>query len=69
MTGEVVTKFMTHAAPRSGFFVWMALASLIVAVLGFSATFFLPLVRGTFVAPPITYVHGTLGDVPVAVEI
>src|SRR5262245_6517123 len=60
MTGEVATRVVTKVAPRSGFFVYMSLGFLAVALVGFSTTFFIPLARGTFVAPPVTYVHGTL---------
>ena len=56
MTGVVATKVAT----RSGFFLYMSLGFLAVALIGFSTTFFLPLARGTFVAPPVTYVHGAL---------
>jgi hypothetical protein len=47
-------------ATRSGFFLYMSLGFLAVALIGFSTTFFLPLARGTFVAPPIVYAHGLL---------
>ena len=47
-------------ATRSGFFLYMSLGFLAIALLGFSTTFFLPLARGTFVAPPVIYVHGAL---------
>jgi len=56
MTGVVATKVAT----RSGFFLYMSLGFLAIAIIGFSTTFFLPLARGTFVAPPVTYVHGAL---------
>jgi pimeloyl-ACP methyl ester carboxylesterase len=38
----------------------MGLAFLAVAVVGFSTTFFFPLARGTFAAPPIIFIHGGL---------
>src|SRR5262245_61651804 len=60
MTGEVATRVVSKVAPRSGFFVYMSLGFLAVALIGFSTTFFIPLARGTFVAPPVIYVHGTL---------
>ena len=47
-------------ATRSGFFLYMSLGFLAVALIGFSTTLFLPLARGTFVAPPIVYAHGVL---------
>jgi len=56
MTGVVAAKVAT----RSAFFLYMSLGFLAVALIGFSTTFFLPIGRGTFVAPPVTYVHGTL---------
>ena len=54
MTGVVATK----VAPRSGFFLYMSLGFLAIALIGFSTTLFLPLTRGTFVAPPVIYAHG-----------
>jgi len=36
----------------------MSLGFLAIALIAFSTTFFLPLARGTFVAPPIVYAHG-----------
>ena len=51
--------FMTaKVATRSGFFLYMSLGFLAIALIAFSTTFFLPLARGTFVAPPIVYAHG-----------
>jgi 6,7-dimethyl-8-ribityllumazine synthase len=38
----------------------MSLGFLAVALIGFSTTLFLPLARGTFVAPPVIYLHGAL---------
>jgi len=49
-----------RAATRSAFFLYLALAFLAVAITGFSTTFFMPLARGTFSAPPIVHVHGAL---------
>jgi uncharacterized membrane protein len=60
MTGEVATRVVSKVAPRSGFFVYMSLGFLAIALIGFSTTLFLPLARGTFVAPPVIYVHGAL---------
>ncbi len=56
MTGVVATKVAT----RSGFFLYMSLGFLAIALIGFSPTLFLPLARGTFVVPPVIYVHGAL---------
>ena len=50
----------TSVATRSGFFLYMSLGFLAIALIGFSTTFVLPLAQGTFVAPPVTYVHGAL---------
>ena len=47
-------------ARRSSFFLHMSFAFLAIGVVGFSTTFFLPLARGTFVAPPLIHVHGAL---------
>jgi hypothetical protein len=60
MTGEVATKVPARVGTRSGFFVYMSAGFLAIALIAFSTTFLLPLARGTFVAPPVTYVHGTL---------
>jgi len=38
----------------------MGLAFLAVALVGFSTTFFIPLARGRFEAPPLIHVHGVL---------
>lgn len=52
---------MTRAQDRTKwFYAWMALTCLGVAVLGFVPTFFVPLVQGTFVRPPVFYLHGML---------
>lgn len=48
------------SAPRSPFFLYMGLAFLGIAIAGFSTTFFIPLARGAFVAPPVIHVHGAL---------
>ena len=47
-------------ATRSGFFLYMSLGFLAIALIGFSPTLFLPLARGMFVAPPLVYAHGAL---------
>ena len=38
----------------------MAFAFLAIALIGFSTTYFAPLARGTFGAPPIIHIHGVL---------
>lgn len=45
---------------RSPFFLYLSLAFLAIAITGFSTTFFFPLARGTFSAPPVVHVHGAL---------
>lgn len=49
-----------RATSRSKFFLYMAFGFLAIAVIGFSTTFFIPLARGTFRAPPIIHIHGAL---------
>jgi hypothetical protein len=51
---------MQRAAARSRFFLYLACAFLGIAIAGFSTTFFMPLARGTFSAPPIIHIHGAL---------
>ncbi len=48
----------TGAKPRSSFFLYMTFLFLAIALTGFSTTFFIPLARGTFHAPPVIHVHG-----------
>ena len=60
MAGNVATGGPAKVATRSGFFLYISLGFLAIALIGFSTTFFLPLARGTFVAPPVIYVHGAL---------
>src|SRR5690606_984622 len=50
----------TRTAVRSRFFLYMAFGFLAIALIGFSTTFFIPLARGTFSAPPIIHLHGAL---------
>lgn len=45
-------------APRSRLFLWAGLFGIAVAIVGFSKTFFYPLLTGTFTAHPLVYVHG-----------
>ena len=47
-------------ADRSPFFLYLSFAFLAIALAGFSTTFFVPLARGTFDAPPVVYIHGAL---------
>jgi hypothetical protein len=45
---------------RTRFFQHMAFAFLAIALVGFSTTFFIPIVRGSFDAPLVIHVHGAL---------
>jgi hypothetical protein len=45
---------------RSRFVLYMAVAFLAIALVGFSTTFFVPLARGSFSAPPVIHVHAAL---------
>lgn len=45
---------------RSSFFVRLALFFLLIACIGFSTTFFIPLAQGRFAAPPVVYLHGAM---------
>ncbi|HWG68760.1 MAG TPA: hypothetical protein VN692_05005 [Steroidobacteraceae bacterium] len=58
---------MNTLAPLAGlrssgrnFYVWMAVGFLVVAFGGFSPTYWAPVARGTFHAPPIIHIHGML---------
>ncbi len=42
------------------FYLWMAGAFVLVAFGGFSPTYWAPMAAGTFHAPPIVHIHGTL---------
>lgn len=48
------------ATSRSRFYLYMTLAFLAIAVTGFSTTFFIPLARGAFRAPPVIHIHAAL---------
>ncbi len=45
---------------RSRLFLIFGLLGVAVALIGFAKTFFLPVLTGTFRAPPIVYLHGAL---------
>ncbi len=45
---------------RPWFYIVMALVALVVALTGFTSTFFVPLAEGRFEAPPVIFVHGAL---------
>ncbi|MGE3614432.1 MAG: hypothetical protein AB7L66_01060 [Gemmatimonadales bacterium] len=45
---------------RSRFYLAMSFGFLAIALVGFSTTFFIPLARGRFTAPPIIHIHGAL---------
>jgi len=55
----VVNARCTTAFGRSikGFYALAALVALMVAVLGFAPTYFVPLATGSFAAPPIVHIH------------
>jgi hypothetical protein len=48
------------SAPRCRFFLLLSVAFLVIAIIGFSTTFFIPLARGAFKAPPVVHIHGML---------
>jgi hypothetical protein len=50
----------TAIRTRSHFYVWMAGAFVLVAFGGFVPTYWARLAAGTFHAPPVIYIHGTL---------
>jgi len=50
----------TARTARSTFYVWMAGVFILIAFGGFIPTYWARLATGTFDAPPITHVHGTL---------
>jgi uncharacterized membrane protein len=47
-------------SPRTRFFLAAAYFTLAVALAGFAKTFFAPLVRGTFAAPAVVYLHAAV---------
>jgi FtsH-binding integral membrane protein len=49
-----------RARPRTKFFLYMTWAFLAIAVAGFSTTFFIPMARGAFRAPPVIHVHAAI---------
>jgi hypothetical protein len=51
---------MRSTTARSPFFLYLSMAFLVIAIVGFSTTFFFPLARGTFSAPLVVHVHGAL---------
>ena len=57
---EPLTADPFRADRTSRFYVGMAWLALAVALAGFLPTFFLPLARGAFSAPPVVYLHGAL---------
>ena len=50
----------TRVAPRSRFYLYMAMVFLAISIAGFSTTFLIPLGHGAFRAPPLIHVHGAL---------
>jgi len=57
MTDAVMGARPKAVAPRQ-FYVWMAGACFLIAVLGFLPTYWMPLAKGSFKAEPIIHVHG-----------
>lgn len=49
-----------RADSRSKFYVWMSGACLIIAIVGFMPTYFLPMAKGTFKIEPMVHIHGAL---------
>jgi hypothetical protein len=47
------------ASPRY-FYVWMAVACMAIAVLGFMPSYFVPMAKGTFQGEPILHIHGLI---------
>lgn len=48
----------TERARRSPLFGWMGVAGIVVAIVGFSKTFIIPIFSGAFSAPALIFVHG-----------
>lgn len=42
------------------FYAWMAVTCMAVAVLGFLPTYFMPMARGQFAAPPVVHIHAMI---------
>ena len=51
---------MVARAGRARFHLWMAIVFAVIAFGGFVPTYWSPVTRGTFEAPPIVHVHGVL---------
>jgi hypothetical protein len=47
-------------APRSKFFLLLSVSFVVIAIVGFSTTFFIPIARGAFRAPAVVHIHGML---------
>jgi len=54
------TRINQATSSRSAFFFGTTILFAAIAITGFSTTFFIPLARGAFSAPPVIYVHGLL---------
>lgn len=57
---EVVTAASSPRNAARGFYVWMAAACVLVALVGFAPTYWLQLAPGTFVGSPLLHLHGLL---------
>jgi hypothetical protein len=60
MTAVTGERAPAARAARSYFFVWMAVACLVVAFVGFAPTYWLPLFSGRFTASPRVHIHGAV---------
>ena len=57
----MVADAVNSTQPKAGrFYVWMAVTCVLIAFGGFAQTYWLQLVAGTFVGPPLLHIHGVL---------
>jgi hypothetical protein len=59
MTDAAVAGGVTKVSSR-WFYAWMALTAMLIAIIGFVPTYFLPLAQGQFAAPPVIHIHGLI---------
>ena len=55
---EAALKTGARANVSRQFYFFMALTCLVIAVLGFMPTYFVPMAQGRFKAPPLVHIHG-----------
>lgn len=61
MTAVAIEPVRSNTLTRAKYFyVWMAGLCMFVAFVGFAPTYWLPVVRGTFIGAPIFHIHGLL---------